>query len=75
VENLCETVTIIHRGRVVASGAVADLQRGGGPRLAVKVAGDPDGAWARAAIGPELGEITGIRAGKVFISLTDRGDS
>jgi ABC-2 type transport system ATP-binding protein len=75
VENLCEAVAIIHRGRVVASGDVADLQRGGRPRLAVQVAGDPDGAWARAAIGPELGEITGSRKGKVFISLTDRGDS
>lgn len=75
VENLCETVAIIHKRRLVASGAVADLRRGGRPRLAVQVADDPDGAWARSGISPELGEITTIRSGRVFIALTDDGAS
>jgi len=43
VEDICESVAIIYHGRVVAQGAVADLERGDRPRLAVRVAGDPDG--------------------------------
>ena len=35
VEHICESVAIIHRGRVVAQGAVSDLERGERPRLAV----------------------------------------
>ena len=38
VEHICEAVAIIHRGRVVAQGAVADLERGDRPRLTVRVA-------------------------------------
>src|ERR1700756_5118628 len=34
VEDICEAVAIIYRGRLVVSGAVADLRRGGRPRLA-----------------------------------------
>ena len=47
VEHICEAVAIIHRGRVVAQGAVSDLERGERARLAVRVAGDPAGDWAR----------------------------
>ena len=47
VEHICESVAIIHRGRVVAQGAVSALERGDRPRLAVRVAGDPAGDWAR----------------------------
>ncbi|MGH9075738.1 MAG: ABC transporter ATP-binding protein, partial [Acidimicrobiales bacterium] len=46
VEHLCESVAIVHRGRLVASGRVDELSRGGRPRLAVKVAGDAEGRWA-----------------------------
>src|SRR3954451_6908012 len=35
VEDLCESVAIINRGRLVASGAVRDLVRGEQPRLVV----------------------------------------
>jgi ABC-2 type transport system ATP-binding protein len=70
VEDLCEAVAIINRGRLVVSGPVADLQRGDRPRLAVRVAGDADGGWAR-AIGADLGEIEAVRqGGTVLISLT-----
>src|SRR5271165_1523588 len=75
VEDLCEAVAIIHHGRLVVSGPVADLERGDRPRLAVRVTGDPDGAWAR-ALTPDLGEIESVRAGgTVLISLTKGADS
>ena len=75
VEDLCEAVAIIHHGRLVVSGAVADLERGDRPRLAVRVAGDADGAWAR-VLTPDLGEIEAVRAGgTVLISLTKAADS
>jgi ABC-2 type transport system ATP-binding protein len=48
VEDLCESVVIIDRGRVVASGTVDDLTTRGRQRLVVRVTGDRDGAWARA---------------------------
>ena len=75
VEDLCEAVAIIHHGRLVVSGPVADLERGERPRLAVRVAGDGDGAWAR-EIGADLGEIEAVRPdGTVLISLTKGADS
>jgi ABC-2 type transport system ATP-binding protein len=75
VEDLCEAVAIIHHGRLVVSGLVADLERGDRPRLAVRVADDPHGAWAR-VLTPDLGEIESVRAGgTVLISLTKGADS
>ena len=75
VEDICEAVAIIHHGRVVASGTVADLRRGDHPRLAVRVGDDPDGAWAR-AVGAELGGVEAVRpGGTVLISLTSGADS
>ncbi|MBO0821049.1 MAG: ATP-binding cassette domain-containing protein, partial [Nocardiopsaceae bacterium] len=46
VEDICQAVAIIHHGRLIASGPVADLRRGDRPRLAVRVAGDRAAAWA-----------------------------
>ena len=75
VEDICEAVAIIHHGRLVASGPVADLERGERPRLAVRVAGDADGAWAR-EVGADLGEIEAVRPdGTVLLSLTKGADS
>ena len=75
VEDLCEAVAIIHHGRLVVSGPVADLERGERPRLAVRVASDADGAWAL-VLAPDLGEIESVRAGgTVLISLTKGADS
>ncbi|MFB3737574.1 MAG: ABC transporter ATP-binding protein [Candidatus Velamenicoccus archaeovorus] len=46
VERLCDTVVLIHRGRVVAAGAVDDLREAGARRLVrVEVAG-ADGWWS-----------------------------
>jgi ABC-2 type transport system ATP-binding protein len=39
VEDLCETVAVISRGRLVLGGNVADLKAGGGRRLRVEVDG------------------------------------
>jgi ABC-2 type transport system ATP-binding protein len=74
VEDLCEAVAIIHRGRLVVSGPVADLRRGGRPRLAVRVAGDRTAAWS-AGIGP-AGTVESVRTdGTAEISLTNSADS
>ena len=56
VEDLCESVVIIDRGRVVTSGTVDELTTAGRPRLVVRVAGDRDGAWARALGGVTVSE-------------------
>jgi ABC-2 type transport system ATP-binding protein len=79
VEDICEAVAIIYRGRVVAQGAVADLERGDRPRLAVRVAGDPDGAWAR-ALDPALATVErtdpgSTGAGTVLLALAPDADS
>jgi ABC-2 type transport system ATP-binding protein len=62
VEDICESVAIIYRGRAVAQGAVADLERGDRPRLEVRVAGDPAGDWAR-PLGPEVATVERVDAG------------
>jgi ABC-2 type transport system ATP-binding protein len=52
VEDLCESVAVIDHGRLVMSGAVADLKRDSPRReLRVVVAGDGDGGWARGVPG------------------------
>jgi ABC-2 type transport system ATP-binding protein len=62
VEDICESVAIIYRGRAVAQGAVADLERGDRPRLEVRVAGDPAGDWAR-PLDPEVATVERVDAG------------
>ncbi len=47
VEHMCESVAIINRGRLVATGTVDELTTAGPARLQVEVAGDAEGAWAR----------------------------
>ena len=59
VQDICEAVAIIHRGRLVAQGRLAELRRGGEPRLAVRVAGDPEGRWAGAR--PAGTGVVGVR--------------
>ncbi|HZN14464.1 MAG TPA: ATP-binding cassette domain-containing protein [Acidimicrobiales bacterium] len=56
VEHMCESVAIINRGRLVATGTVDDLTTAGPTRLQVQVAGDGDGKWARALRGVEVVE-------------------
>jgi ABC-2 type transport system ATP-binding protein len=75
VEDLCEAVAIIYRGRLVGSGLVADLRRGDRPRLAVRVANDRAGAWS-AGLSPSTGAVESVKAdGTVEISLTSSADS
>ncbi len=70
VEDLCEAVVIIDHGRLVASGTVDDLATAGSRRLAVRVEGDRDGAWAGGIPGAEVSEVKG---GEVRIVLHDGG--
>jgi ABC-2 type transport system ATP-binding protein len=75
VEDICQAVAIIHHGRLVVSGAVADLRRGDRPRLAVRVAGDPAGSWAE-RLDASVGTVESVRAdGTVSVSLTTTADS
>jgi ABC-2 type transport system ATP-binding protein len=74
VEDICETVAIIHHGRLVVSGPVADLQHGERPRLAVRVAGDQDGDWA-GSVPAQLGEVETVSGGTVLFGLSPGADS
>jgi ABC-2 type transport system ATP-binding protein len=59
VEDLCESVTIIDHGRVVACGRVDELASQGPSRVVVRVEGDRDGAWAHAVAGVQVSEVKG----------------
>jgi ABC-2 type transport system ATP-binding protein len=74
VEHICESVAIIHRGRVVAQGAVSALERGERPRLAVRVAGDLAGSWAR-QLDPGLASVERVNSGTVLLTLAPDADS
>jgi ABC-2 type transport system ATP-binding protein len=75
VEGLCEAVAIIHHGRLVISGPVADLRRGDRPMLAVRVTGDRTASWS-SAVGPSVGTVDAVRAdGTAEISLASTADS
>ncbi len=72
VEDLCELVVIIDHGRVVTSGEVGELERGGAPRLSVRVEGDRDGTWAQGLPGVDVSEVKG---GAVRLVLHPDADS
>jgi ABC-2 type transport system ATP-binding protein len=74
VEHICEAVAIIHRGRLVAQGAVSDLERGERPRLAVRIADDADGTWAR-RLDPEIASVEQVNSGTVLLELAPGADS
>jgi ABC-2 type transport system ATP-binding protein len=69
VEHLCEEVAIVDRGRLVVQGSVEALARGGRPRLAVRVSGDPEGRWSEHLAPGARRE--SVDAGKVTIALDD----
>jgi ABC-2 type transport system ATP-binding protein len=71
VEDLCESVAIIDHGRLVASGTVDELAASGARRLAVRVEGDRQGAWARALPGVTVSEVDG---GEVRLVLDQAAD-
>ena len=73
VQDICEAVAIIHRGRLVVEGRLADLRRGGEPRLAVRVAGDAAGSWA-APLAPAA-RIVAVAEGTVRLALAPGADA
>ena len=73
VQGICEAVAIIHRGRLVAAGRMADLRRAGEPRLAVRVAGDPEGRWAETLA--VAATVTGVTGGTVRLALAPGADA
>jgi ABC-2 type transport system ATP-binding protein len=73
VQDICEAVAIIHRGRLVAQGRLAALRRGGEPRLSVRVAGDPEGRWA-AGLAPAA-RVTDVTSGTVSLALAPDADA
>jgi ABC-2 type transport system ATP-binding protein len=72
VEDLCDRVTIIEHGRLVASGTVDDLETTGARRLQVRVEGERTGNWARGLPGVTVSEVTG---GAVRLVLEESVDS
>jgi len=73
VQDICEAVAIIHRGRLVVEGGLDQLRRGGEPRLSVRVAGDPEGLWAGDL--PAGTGVVGVKAGTVSIALAPGADA
>ena len=71
VEDLCESVAIIDRGRLVARGTVDELATSGGRRLAVRVEGDRQGSWAAGIPGVTVSEIDGGEVRLVLDGSTD----
>ena len=72
VEDLCDVVTIIDRGRVVASGAIEELrQRDGRRRLRVQLEGGST-AWAADLPGARTASVE--RDGSVLLELDDATD-
>ncbi len=72
VEQLCDSVTILDRGRVVADGAIPELrQRHGGRELRVVVAGGGDG-WAEGLPGVT---VTHADGDEVVLQLDDGVDT
>ena len=57
VEDLCESVAIIDRGRLVAQGSVDELATSGERRLVVRVEGARDSSWVQAVAGVRVSEV------------------
>lgn len=72
VEDICDSVTIIEHGRLVATGGVDDLASRGPRRLVVRVESDRDGTWARGLPGVTVSEVD---AGAVRLVLDNDVDS
>jgi len=71
VEDLCESVAIIDRGRLVVAGTVEDLTTGGRRRLVAKVEGDWAGAWAGDLPGATISRVEGGAVRLVLDADTD----
>ncbi|PRY49266.1 ABC-2 type transport system ATP-binding protein [Geodermatophilus tzadiensis] len=71
VERLCDSVGILARGRMVASGTVEELRRREAGRLLRVVAPDAAPGWAGAVPGVR---VVSERAGDTLLELTDGAD-
>jgi len=71
VESLCESVTIIDHGRLVATGSVDELATSGTRRLVVRVDADREAQWAKQIPGVEVSEISGGAVRLVVDPLVD----
>jgi len=71
VEDMCRSVAIINRGRLVVTGTVDELELAGAPRLEVEVDGDEHGTWARSLGGVE---IVGNENGRLRLVLDEGVD-
>jgi len=74
VEDLCEQVTIIDHGRLVASGTVDELEASGTQRLVVRVKGDRTASWASAIPGVTVSEVDGGAARLVLVDSINSDD-
>lgn len=74
VEDLCEQVTIIDHGRLVASGTVDELETSGTQRLVVRVEGDRAASWARSIPGVTVSEVDGSAARLVLAESINSDD-
>ncbi|HTV11114.1 MAG TPA: ATP-binding cassette domain-containing protein [Acidimicrobiales bacterium] len=74
VEDLCDRVTIIDHGKLVASGTVEDLATSGPRRLEVRVEGERTADWARELPGVTVSEVVGGAARLVLEGPVDSND-
>src|SRR5580698_2590455 len=72
VEDLCDQVRIIDRGRLVVSGTVDELATTGSRRLVVRIEGHRSADWAQGLSGVTVSEVDG---GAVRLSLENSVDS
>ena len=72
VEDYCERVTIVSKGREVIEGRLDDVQRGSTPILAVQVEGDKTGAWAKRLRGVK---VVANDAGRLRLALGPTADA
>ena len=73
VQDICEAVAIIHRGRLVAEGSLEGLRRGGEPRLVRARRRRPQGRWAGGL--PAAARAAGVKAGTVSVVLAPGADA
>ena len=74
VEELCEEVTIIDHGRLVASGTVDELATSGDRRLVVRIEGDRTANWARNLPGVTVSEEVGGTVRMILAPSVDSDD-
>jgi ABC-2 type transport system ATP-binding protein len=72
VEDYCERVTIVSKGKAVAEGDIDELRQGGDPRLVVEVDGEKTAAWANRLRGVTVVDNNG---GRLRLRLSKNADA